>query len=156
MNEPILSNYYLHKQIIRFCWDRSFKPSVILRFENREDGIYLTEKESYLIYDSLQNNQGKTIMYYPSKYNRKTWERKITDFSWSNFTNMLEECGFYTMNPNEFSSGLDGSYWNLEVHDSDYYKIVTRWSPTSTEYPEFFKLGNYLIDHSRYAKAQRY
>jgi len=44
MDEPILYNYYLNKDVYRFCWVRNWSPCVLFRFEKEDDKISLITK----------------------------------------------------------------------------------------------------------------
>jgi hypothetical protein len=153
-HEPVLFNYYLDKPTIRLIWDRSFAPLIVLRFEKRENGIYIIEKN--LPRRTHDFRFEKKISSYIIAYKTHVSERILNSFNWDEYQKKLNDYQFFNQSSNSYQSGLDGSTWTLEIHNPNSYKVVSRWHPNSNNYPEFRKLCEYLIDQSSYAKEERY
>jgi hypothetical protein len=119
-DEPILYNFYLDKEIIRFFWFRSFDRPVMIKIE----------------YDTLSVNLTSKIL---SKVNYEEIDDK-RPFK-KNITNQLDINEFLVLNtlitdnkikseiPNESISGADGSVWILEFHDKSGYYYINRYTP---------------------------
>jgi hypothetical protein len=154
IREPILFNYYQENPTIRLIWDRSFAPLVVLRFEKRNNGIYLIEKSHPIRTKDFRFE--KKISSYLIVYKTNVSERILTNFNWEQFQNKLTDSQFFNMSTSAFNCGLDGSTWTLEIQNPNSYKVVSRWHPDAKDFPEFRKLCDYLIDQSSFAKAERY
>lgn len=173
--EPVLSNYYLNRDIYRLTWLRSFHPAIILRIENSDGEVILIEKEMTLNEprkeleqvpgnelteeekEQMTKGAGSLPEYQIEKATIQSKVRKLTISDWTNFEHLLDELNFGSMpTTRAWEFGTDGSEWILEQHKEDKYHVVNRWTPGKRQYSTFRKLGDFLIDKSSYKNEKRY
>ncbi|WP_042892161.1 hypothetical protein, partial [Anaplasma marginale] len=90
MDEPILYNYFLDKQIYRLTWLRSFHPDIVLRFENRNGEIALIQKKLTLI-DPWKRIDSVTMVYDPDEFDLKERTKKLNLKLWTQFELLLKQ-----------------------------------------------------------------
>lgn len=142
-NEPILSNFYLGKDIYRFFWLRSFHRPVIITLCKNDNIITLTTKEfsggAHYFEKRRCMNCDTVNLKDPKLILNET--KVLTLDEWVNFENLLNKSDFRNTKPNNGQRGLDGAEWNIEAHLQQEYWFMGRWSPNG----DFFKCGEYLI-----------
>ncbi|MEQ9375859.1 MAG: hypothetical protein RIG68_11810 [Imperialibacter sp.] len=156
MSEPILYNFYLGKQVYRLTWLRSLHPGIVLRLENLNGEIILTQKELTLI-KPWKRVDSVTYTYAPERFKLKDKSKKLKSEFWRDFERLLADNNFDNMPTTvAWEVGTDGSEWILERHDKDGYFVVNRWTPNERQYKNFREIGDYLIDASIFKKDERY
>lgn len=161
LEEPILYNHYLDKEIFRFIWMRSFRPSIIIRMEKEDDSLKIIQKLYHEFYNPIE-------IIDPIKKSRKwdvvldsVWNKKIIKKHSLNIWNELES-KLIKYNYLHMSSIVpwmdctDGAEWFLEGHLADGYYLVNRWCPGEHQYQEFRKLCDFILDQSEFKHEKRY
>lgn len=130
MQEPLLFNKNLNKEVYRFTWLRTFDNPVVVRIEK-------TGKKYKLIWKLCDGAGG----YEPGnlKINKSV---EINSEKWEMFKSKLDSLNYWNMSLGRMSFGSDGSEWILEGVDKDKYKVVTIWSPSDGK---FYDACNYLL-----------
>ncbi len=147
MDEPILTNSFLNKEIFRFLWFDSFYNPIMLRLEKNNNKIQLIEKKINFHELGLgTDNKLKTIEF----------ERVINEEIWDSLKIMIMKNKMLQMKNYESPYGVDGSHWLLEIHNSNGYYFVERWSPDTNEHPAFRKICDYILDLSSFKDEERY
>ena len=130
--EPVLSNYYLGKDIYRLTWLRTFDQSIVIKI--------IKDKNKYSI-------ETKRLNWNDRKYSTST--KGITVDIVSELDDMLEKFNFFkTESYNWDAPGFDGSEWILEVHLSDRYHFINKWSPDLGKSNGLREIGEYIIKSS--------
>ena len=162
LQEPVLSNYPLGKEIYRLTWLRSFHPPVVIRMEKEGNRVRLTTKilsrtpelpgHRYADRDGSIHLTDTSI---DIPFRRNT-TKKIPKAVYDEYMRLLREQRALFISPLGFrdSLGSDGSEWILETHRPDGYYFIVRWSPEQTD--PVRALGEYLIDLSDAKKEKRY
>jgi hypothetical protein len=151
MDEPILSNYFLDKEIYRLFWHRSFDyPVTLVLIKDGEEVTLITKKTDKIPIahspeDSIRIKEGRKTKFYLNSV------KKLSSNEWNNFEKLLKNCRFDSLASEKESLGLDGSTWILEKHKKNGYKYVHRWSGD-----EIRKACDYLLDLSDVKNEERY
>ncbi len=148
--EPVLHNYYLSRDIIRFTYIPAFDHPIVIKLENRKDSSLLTVKIlDYKISDSIIVSAYRgDISLISTCDNDAEWiVNKQTLIDASNFEtlqmfisnlNIKDEVPFYNI-----AYGEDGADWIIEVHNQTGYYYNYRWSPQLDS--SIRKVADYLI-----------
>ena len=130
--EPILSNYYLGKDIYRLTWLRSFDQGVIIKI--------IKEQNDYIV-------ETKWLDWADQKAHSST--KKITVDIVAGLENLLNEHKFYYTESYDWElPGNDGSDWILEVHTADRYHFLYKWSPDIGHSNGLREIGEFIIKNS--------
>ncbi|MFD2936659.1 hypothetical protein [Spirosoma flavum] len=162
LEEPVLYNYSLNKDVYRLTWIRSFHPPVVISLEKKGSKVRLFTKMLTKLpelpghrYTSRNGtiHVADTSDRIPFKINTV---RKLTKRDYQEFTHLISKLKALYISPLGFrnSIGTDGSEWILETHRSDGYYFFVRWSPTGDQPLRI--LGDYLLDLSDVKKEMRY
>jgi hypothetical protein len=160
-NEPILCNYYLGEEIYRLTWHRSFHPDIVIRIIKRKNDILMIcKKISGFLSDNIYENDNKGNLKKIWKSNPKFERDTILHLDkkvFNDFEKIVRKSNFNKI-PNKRYEGLvcDGSEWILEMHKSNSYWVVNRWSPNHSNNPKLRELCDYLIDNSIFKNENRY
>jgi hypothetical protein len=131
MNEPILYEGKLNKEVYRFTWLRTFDNPIMIRIEKENESIYLFYK--------MTNGAGG---YEPGEVVVKN-KKKLSLNDWDKFIHLVDSCNFWSTMPCEkLIEGLDGSQWILEGATNDYYQVIDKWTPGEGAY---YDCCNFLI-----------
>ena len=160
--EPILTNYDIGKEIIRFTWLRTFDEKIIIRIEKTGDNIILYRKKL----KHLDNNQFKTSdsswtypkrLYNESKFDyAKNDSRQIDLKAWDNLTNMIKEYQLCDMGTYKFSTGVDGAMWLIEFHNKEGWCLAERFTPTIEGDKKFRDIGELILKLAGLKKEEIY
>jgi hypothetical protein len=155
LNEPLLYNVYLKKEIYRLTVLWAFFPDIVLRLEFSKDSVILIEKKrieyksTYIREDCVK----EVIDSIKLEESRKVLSIEV----WNSFKDLVSKNQFQSM-PSfiQYNSGLDGSEWILEQHNENGYYFVNRWTPYNGTCPQFRNLCAFLIDHSKFKNKFRF
>ncbi len=162
LNEPVLYNYPLQKEVYRLTWLRSFHPPVVVRLEKEGNRVTLITKVlkrmpeypgySYTDRDGT-TRLADTTSAIPFKVNTS---RSVSEGVYEQFIQLLTQHRLLNTSPLgvRYSFGGDGSNWILEAHRPEGYYFVTRWSPRD-ETP-LRLIGDYLLNVSDAKDERRY
>ena len=150
MNEPVLYNYYLNKDIYRLTWIRSFEPDICISFEKQDDSLFLIEKKfqkpfttKYFRTDTVDEN-GYLIPISSDTTLEINSKRKIDIVIWTELENLIVKSQFDTLNP--IYTGIpisDGYSWIIEMHKKDKYYMVDRQLGG-----DIGEIGNFMIEQT--------
>jgi hypothetical protein len=136
MDEPILTNYYLNKEIYRLTLLRSFVPDIVVRIEKSNDSIELFEKTHFQykssVNDSVYYKDGIQIYCEHTvidsiKVTKSS--KKLSLEYWDKFEDVVRKNKYYSMRPTvPMDFGVDGDEWILEKHTQSGYYVVKRAS----------------------------
>jgi hypothetical protein len=130
--EPILSNYYLGKDIYRLTWLRSFHQGVVIKI--------IKYRNEYTI-------ETKWLKWTDRKAHTST--KRITADIITELQDVLKKYDFFsTESYNWEFPGDDGSEWILEVHTVDKYHFLNKWSPDLGRSNGLREIGEYIIKNS--------
>ncbi len=146
MDEPILTNSYLNKEVFRFLWFDSFFNPIMLRLEKNNNKIQLIEKKINFHELGLGTD---------NKLKTREFERVINEEIWDSLKIIIMKNKMLQMKSYESPCGVDGNYWLLEIHNSNGYYFVERWSPDEKKYPAFRKICDYILDLSSFKNERR-
>ncbi len=143
MEEPLLFNKQLDKEVFRFTWLRSFDNPIAIRIEKNN--------EEYRLYWKLCNGAGG---YEPGEIEIDK-SKKLKKKHWEYFKKLINNCDFWNMELGRTSIGNDGSEWIMEGNDTKKYRVVSEWSPDDGA---FYNACNYLIEltNLKFKKRQKY
>ena len=144
MDEPILYEGELEKEIFRFTWLRTFHNPIIIRIENINDSINLI----YKVTDGAGGYEPGELVIDRRKL--------LTLNDWNKFIHLVNSCDFWTTMPCEkIIEGLDGSQWILEGATDKYYQIIDKWTPREGAY---YDCCNNLIELTglEFKKSEKY
>ncbi len=160
-DEPVLYNFYLNRDIIRFTFIPAFDNPVVIKLENLNDSTLLTMK----VLDYRINNTVIQRAFYedPSVIascdNPATWvvnQQSFMDYPALDSLHMLindlkikSEVPFYNT-----VVGEDGSDWIIEIHSETGYYYNERWSPP--ENSSIRIIAEYLIKLSKLEEYIKY
>jgi len=149
LDEPVLYNYYLNKNIVRFTLLRTFDNPLMIKLEYNADSIILSHKH---LDDQLDINlyarllEGNLNIFTQEKLlnmqeNRNVLNNTVasTIDSLIHHTEIKKEIPFRNV-----IEGLDGADWILEIHDESGYYYICRWSPNINT--PIRKIASYLIN----------
>lgn len=161
-NEPVLSNFYLEKEVIRLTWLRSFDSKIIIRLENNGSSVSIIEKQLNPIdQDQFKNDKGGWTR--PKNYyNSADFTYKINSTSnysrklWDNLVDLVYESKLEELKTNNKLDGTDGADWIIEFHTRYGWFVSSRWAPTIKEYPKFRRIADFILDQSKFKKEERY
>lgn len=146
LQEPILSNYYTGKNVIRLNITYEHSDNVLIRLSFTDDEYELTSYSYALtfkevLYEDSINNYEIVPLYYPEtsnpdgyflKYKRyssvlpmDSIARVLEDLEYCDFKNR-----FHRVKEPEYV-GL-GTFYDMEVHTSEYYHFVKRRNDTGS------------------------
>lgn len=153
MEEPILYNYDLHKEVYRLIIDRSFSKFFIIHIEKNNDSIYVITKGlnrqvgyPFMRYSGIVVFEAPGAKKIPQKekdriqcrddslariYNNTDYfidvliSKKITEQQWSELQKKIEKVKFWNSYPKTCGSciQIDGSRWILEGQSKIGYQI---------------------------------
>lgn len=130
--EPILSNYYLGKDIYRLTWLRSFHQDIVIKI--------IKDKNDYTI-------ETKWLKWADQKAHIST--KRITADIVTELENILKEHKFYSTESYDWVfPGNDGSQWILEVHTAHRYHFLNKWSPNLGHSKGLREIGEFIIKNS--------
>jgi hypothetical protein len=130
--EPVLSNYYLGKDIYRLTWHRTFHQTIVIKIINDKDECFI---------------ETKRLNWIDKKYSVST--KRTTVAKVSELHDMLETFNFYETKSYDWENlGFDGSKWILEVHLADRYHFISKWSPDFGHSNGLREIGEYIIRNS--------
>lgn len=132
MNESVLFEGKINKEIFRFTWLRTFHNPVVIRIEKENDSVNLF----YKMTDGAGGYEPGEIVIDSRK--------KLALNDWQKFIQLVDSCHFWSTMPCEkLMKGLDGSQWILEGATNDYYQVVDEWMPGKGSY---YDCCNFLIE----------
>jgi hypothetical protein len=132
MNESVLFEGKINKEIFRFTWLRTFHNPVVIRIEKENDSVNLF----YKMTDGAGGYEPGEIVIDSRK--------KLALNDWQKFIQLVDSCHFWSTMPCEkLVKGLDGSQWILEGATNDYYQVVDEWMPEEGSY---YDCCNFLIE----------
>lgn len=158
LNEPILSNSYLGKDVIRFTWLRSFHQKVVIRLERSADKIIIYQKKIKDIKPiEIEKDHYKLPTYNEVKltYVVNSADR-FEESNWSYLLRLMEDSGYLKMRTDIPNNGFDGADWIIEMQTKDGWYVVKRWAPDKKTEKEFRSIADYLLDNSKFKKEERY
>ena len=136
MDEPILYNTYLNKDIYRLTWLRSFHPAVVISLVKESEEIYLITK--------IASEQLHHYFYYRYNIDIENDSLDIADKfgvfdttrinidQYNEFIKLLNRTNINCMSPLGICHPIqDGSTWTFESHLSNGYHYVKRNSDTN-------------------------
>lgn len=163
--EPILYNYYLDRDEIRFLLLNTKQNSFIFNVIKESDKYYMEVKETsaflhfanMLIIKDAQTKLNSGILSksdYDSLYivndpiqifGDNIFETKekiqLKEKDWNTLINLLDSNSFWnTLYEKKPKGGDDGSFWIIEAHFNNRYWFAGSWSPESGIY----EIGNYI------------
>jgi len=152
--EPILYNYYLGKNIVRFMLLRSFDSPLMIKLEYNSDSVILYQKFLDNRIDRVGINLygnilgGNFNVFTEQRLLNMHENRKVINNSVISTIDSLIYNSEIKKNIPTYNSieGFDGAYWILEIHDESGYYYIYRWSPS--EDTSIRKIASYLIDLS--------
>lgn len=116
MEEPLLFNKIINKEVYRFLWLRTFDPPIMVRIEK-------TGKQHYLYWKKCDGmggyNPGDIII---------NKNKKLTKSQWNSFKCRFQKLNFWEAPIGIRSIGLDGAEWILEGVNQSQYKVLSKWS----------------------------
>ncbi|MDB5243990.1 MAG: hypothetical protein JWP57_4616 [Spirosoma sp.] len=162
LQEPVLYNYPLGKEVYRLTWIRSFHPPVVIRLEKDGNRTRLTTKILSRIPElpgHWYSTRDGTIHLADTSASigfRKKSVRTVPKAVYNEYVRLFVELKASFISPLGFrtSLGSDGSEWILETHKPDGYQFIVRWSPKQKE--ALRTLGDYLLNISDARKEERY
>ncbi|WMX17273.1 hypothetical protein [Aureispira sp. CCB-E] len=120
--EPVLINY--GKEAYRFSWSHTFGGAEVYRIEKKNNRYSATVK----IYVSAFGTYEDSLVHSSEKW--------ISEATWIEITEGLNENSFWTYPPTIERRGLDGAVWSLEGYNPtknkctrQNYHNIGRWSP---------------------------
>lgn len=138
--EPILSNYYLGKDIIRLTWLRSFHPRVIINF--------IKQGDKYSIETKLLNWTSRK---------EKIDNKSISNKEFDQLLGLLSQYNFYNSEEVDWKvPDADGSEWILEVHTKDGYHFLNKESPDFGRSNGIREIGEFMIKRSQASNEEIY
>jgi hypothetical protein len=159
LQEPILYNFYLCKDIYRFTWLRSFQPPVTIRIEiyNNTAKIYTKRLErsiGHIMLKSLGNNKYDTI--YPNNNIPLVIDlvKEISLSEVDRIEHIIDSTKLYNSDLFEEIYGLDGSEWIFETHTKAGYFYANRFTPSNEE--SVYIIGMYFISLSGLEDEDKY
>lgn len=159
INEPILCNYYLNKEVYRLIIDRLFSRTFIIRIEKNKDTIFMVTKSlnrritypfiktgNYIIYrppgaKKLTEVEIEKIKHRDDSiariYNNTNYFvdslicKRISSKQWNIFINKLDSINFWNSYPRvcDEYTQVDGSIWIIEGQDKRGYQFHELLSP---------------------------
>jgi|WetSurMetagenome_2_1015567.scaffolds.fasta_scaffold30031_3 hypothetical protein len=134
MNEPVLYDHSLNKEIFRMTSFRANCKPLMVRVEKYKGKISVVSKKlnrdirspyttKYSTNDSIAEKLN-TIDYYP----KVDTTFSITKSEWNLLVNLLSSSGFWSSNTNNANifdyPRVDGSIWIFESHNKNGYKMI--------------------------------
>lgn len=123
LQEPLLFNKPLEKEVYRFTWLRTWHSPIAVRIEKGEDN-------KVKLYWKVCNGAGG---YEPGKL-IKNKSKIVSKKNWEQFLILLNQADYWNLALGRNSAGLDGSEWILEGNNGQNYRAVSRWSPEDGAY----------------------
>jgi len=157
MNEPVLYNKYLNKEIYQLTLLRSFDSDIVIRLEKSNDSIFFFEKTYFqfesCITDSEKVEDGVNIVYLhdvtDSVHVNKS-SKLLSIELWDKFEKIVNENNFQLMPTTvAMDFGPDGKVWILEKHTKKGYYVVKRTS-YGKGLKNLIKICDFLINNSRF------
>ena len=136
MKEPILSNYFLDKDIYRITAIRSWSKPICIRIEKSKDDISMTIKilnkdvtgppisRQSLHYDSL-NQEKQNVKFIQNN------TTKLTSSVWDSLSTLIDSTNFWKTKPrlDLNHTQIDGSTWIIEGQNKFGYQVKVIPSP---------------------------
>lgn len=131
LQEPLLFNKPMAKEVYRLTWLPTFSNPIAIRIE--KDG------DQYLLYWKICNGAGG---YDPGDLvvNKK---KPIQKEEWDRFKTLLSATNYWNLSNLGRMSGFDGSHWIMEGSTQTRYQVVDRWSPGKES--DYYKLCSFLL-----------
>lgn len=163
--EPVLYNYYLNRDVIRFLWVQTRRNSFVFNVIKESNNYYLDIKETskdlhfanILImkdaqkelnsgiltqseYDSLYIINDIQLMHENDIFNVKK-RISIKKEEWDSLINLLELTSFWdTLCEERDKESEDGSFWVIEAHLNNRYWYTVACNPEK----ELYSIGTYI------------
>lgn len=146
--EPILSNFYLEKEITRFTLLRSFDKPILIRAEKSSNNFKLIYK--------VLNKRLDTDLYVSLLKSGKFPQTekklgsigicdtiKLSNSQYSKLDSLIVSSKIKTEKPFlNYVTGEDGADWIIEIHTHTGYYYQVRWSPDQQK--SIRKIAEYL------------
>lgn len=133
LNEPLLFNKEINKEVYRFTWLRSFHRPMAFRIEKSGD--------KYELFWKVTSGAGG---YDPGEIvidDRKS----IDEEEWLEFLELVDQANFWELDLGIKLGGSDGAEWILEGLSEENYRVIAKWTPREGA---FYEACNYLIELS--------
>jgi hypothetical protein len=145
--EPLLSNYYLGKEVYRFILEPSLlNTTFLIKIEKTDKGASITTKElvnNHEPSDILDTRDGSgSYFLYTLDLNEQA---SLAPFDYSAFKALIDTFFAHPVSPDRM--GNDGANWTLEVSTSSGYYKVRKWHPDKND--PLRKIGELMIDLSK-------
>ena len=151
LQEPVLYNYPLKKEIYRFTCLRAFHPPIVVSIQKEGNNITLHTK----VLEKMPEGRVHAVDTATSVSFRINTVRRITKADYTHYVGLLDSLKVLSTSPLGMSFlAVDGSRWILETHRPDGYYFVTRHSPA--EHDPLRILGDYLLNLSDAKQEERY
>jgi hypothetical protein len=142
LQEKVLYNNYLGRDIYRFTWLRSMQSPVVIKVIKYSDSAFIITKELNQDVDlpSLPKEKKKKSIHF--KVNER---RALRNDEFQALTDLVDSVKLLSTPSFRYELGMDGSEWIVEIHTKDGYYYATRWEPKEDAIISF---GTFMIDHS--------
>ena len=147
-DEPILSNFYLDKEITRFTLLRSFDKPIVIRSEKSDNKFELIYKVlNKRLDDDLYVSLLKSGKYPQIDKNLASIEIcdtiKLSDSQYSKLDSLIVNSKIKNERPFlNYVIGEDGADWIIEIHNQTGYYYQIKWSPN--QHKSIRKIAEYL------------
>lgn len=151
--EPILSNFYLEKEIIRFTLLRSFDKPILIRAEKSSNNFelifkVLNRRLDVDIFASLLKSGDNSQIDENLAYIEICDTVKLSNSQYSKLDSLIESTKIKEENPFlNYITGEDGADWIIEIHSHTGYYYQVRRSPDQQK--SIRKIAEYLKQLSR-------
>ena len=147
LQEPLLSNSYVGKEVYRFILEPSLlNTTFLIKIEKTEKGAFITTKE--LVNHGEPSDVFDTSTGYGSYFLYTldlNEQASLAPGDYSNFKALVDTFFAHPVSPDKM--GNDGADWTLEVSTSGGYYKVRKWHPDKND--PLRKIGEQMIDLSR-------
>lgn len=155
-NEPILTNTFIGKQVIRLTWFRAFHPKIIIRIERSGDQIIMFQKKIRPLEHIKTGNSYRWQEFTQQNLSFLVNSKKKMDPEWWNqLVELFSKTKFDQMGRNDMAAS-DGAVWIIEFHSANGWYMVAKYSPDAERLPDFRTLGDFILDGSIFREEERY
>jgi len=153
MQEPVLYNYFLEKDVYRFTWLRSFNIPVTITIEKEQNAVTITTKAlkknidlpSNATYENVNGKEVKMPLDLNAAFviNKK---KTLSEKDFLEFKKLIDSLNLYSYPSFPYSPclvGTDGAEWIFEAQNKEGYFYMVRWSPEKET--ALRKVGEFLI-----------